>query len=749
MSYILYHLAHKSLILILFWKSLFILWVVFLLCFITFLILILLGEVYRPNIPQYPFNVFLDKIIPIIIICFIPLFAYTNPLELNLTILSLLCLSVQCVIITPLMYLWSMHRNWSTSINGPLVTWDSPIFFLALSLALIYPLIWGIYFSLSRYLRLGNYLDLSSIIFYITPDMIGFIIASLPLVSCLTFWCILSVLKFFSPYLSNVTKFRLFLWQHTSMLLYSFHIHLLQYNLYFFWAKNLFKLHYFLFTVLTSNSPMYITDNKSLRGNKMQKFFCYLYFNPYWFGISIVFIACLEIIITVKLFYTFYILFWYILVLNIIRCFTSYGFSKFVYDMCFSDYIRGNFITPRFPLQFWYRMEHSEFIFGISGIHNNLILDKVKQFSVDKEKLYIKNYDYTRNLKLLYRVSGVTRVKSRDTVNHILNRKVHPWYTRFKADFRLMEFRWFHCTSVLYYPPLLNSAYPSKLHPLLYHPGFWLTLSETDRWFYNLALVDSGLNDKILHQTSKNLKWPTTPYIFTSHPRIVVKGKLENLTDVREVAVASSLAVAVENTGYFLGTINEMRQRFPKANFVSNQKNPDVGLYDPQTTLAVTYDSKCGLNHEKLPPYIHGRNQILTTSPKIYRLCARDHMQNLRAQHLVTSETVEHHLKLLDSMDNYTSHFEVLFTGLHLYPPTSMHPAFSRYNLPLQGILANVQQSTRDMHKRLRILNKALHERNVPITDFTSKDISYASSLYKQLVDVSSFEDVTGSFSDV
>ena len=92
---------------------------------------------------------------------------------------------------------------------------------------------------------------------------------------------------------------------------------------------------------------------------------------------------------------------------------------------------------------------------NISQYPFNVFLDKIKQFSVDKEKLYIKNYDYTR-------------VKSRDTVNHILNRKVHPCYTRFKADFRLIEFRRFHCTSVLYYPPLLNSAYPSKLHPLLY-----------------------------------------------------------------------------------------------------------------------------------------------------------------------------------------------------------------------------------------------------------------------------------------
>lgn len=111
-------------------------------------------------------------------------------------------------------------------------------------------------------------------------------------------------------------------------------------------------------------------------------------------------------------------------------------------------------------------------------------------------------------------------------MNHILNRKVHPGYTRFKADFRLTEFRWFHCTSVLYSSPLLNSAYPSKLHPLLYGS---LVLRNKNVFYLGLTAVTlrfAGSNkktiEKAVHAIANDVK--PMPSMTTHVPNDSKKG---------------------------------------------------------------------------------------------------------------------------------------------------------------------------------------------------------------------------------
>jgi hypothetical protein len=56
-------------------------------------------------------------------------------------------------------YIWSKYRNWTTVV-GNINTWAQPLFILQESIAIIYPLLWGIYFNIIKYLRLKTSLDL-------------------------------------------------------------------------------------------------------------------------------------------------------------------------------------------------------------------------------------------------------------------------------------------------------------------------------------------------------------------------------------------------------------------------------------------------------------------------------------------------------------------------------------------------------------------------------------------------------------
>lgn len=57
--------------------------------------------------------------------------------------------------IVPIMHIWSKNRRWDTSNKSSMFAWSHPLLYKLLSIAFISPSIWGIYFSIIRYNRLG------------------------------------------------------------------------------------------------------------------------------------------------------------------------------------------------------------------------------------------------------------------------------------------------------------------------------------------------------------------------------------------------------------------------------------------------------------------------------------------------------------------------------------------------------------------------------------------------------------------
>jgi hypothetical protein len=237
---------------------------------ITFTSLLWLSEKYKRG-PQIPFNIFLDRILPIItlltpscaIICLNP---FSNLIHSFLTIIL-----IHTCILLPLFHFWAQFRDWNTS-PTLFLDWSHPKLYKYLSLTLLYPAIWGLYFSLSRYFRLGQSYtpNWSSI----DPEILGIILASFPFV----------LLLLFSLVVLPINRFRTYLWYSSYPLLTSIHLNLLRFN----WYTNIYtflsKIHWVLFVLITQNSDVYITPNPQIKAFWFQKITRYFYFHPLLFS---------------------------------------------------------------------------------------------------------------------------------------------------------------------------------------------------------------------------------------------------------------------------------------------------------------------------------------------------------------------------------------------------------------------------------------------------------------------------------
>ena len=93
-------------------------------------IIMLMDHAYRPAIPQYPFNIFLDRIIPLIVLFMPTLFIVV--FTINVVTFSwlqrfslLVCIHV--IIIIPLFYYWGNLRQWNTNTdNRTYLNWNQP-----------------------------------------------------------------------------------------------------------------------------------------------------------------------------------------------------------------------------------------------------------------------------------------------------------------------------------------------------------------------------------------------------------------------------------------------------------------------------------------------------------------------------------------------------------------------------------------------------------------------------------------------
>jgi len=435
--------------------------IVFLLIFSTCIIIIslimgiiALDRFYRPNVPQYPYNIILDRIIPLILLLSPTSFIFflTKDIEtISYTQRFCFILISHIVFLIPLFYYWSNLRSWKTpdtlEPGQSYITLNHPIIYQHISIALLYPAIWGIYFTLNRYLRLGVTIDLSNYISNFNYDIVFLLLFLLPFYSIwikIAFWKMLS--------------FRFWLWSEVSKLLYVMHLYFLRFKIYFYIFEKLYKLAFICGTYVSLNP--YVYPNKK-KYPKFRYWLRALYYKPYIVILFIFICVMFEIIITKgNIHYTLYLLFIYP-ILYFLQYSSSYLFTMpFINDVCRADYFACNWENPRYPAEFWVFFkdpsERYNFNWNFSQQEKKYISNLAAKYNSKKYSyipmlpIRIQSKSFCMRLKGTYKAYNGVR-----WVHTPVVRSYHPltaWFARkFEERIVLLRSNWSH------YNPIANA----------------------------------------------------------------------------------------------------------------------------------------------------------------------------------------------------------------------------------------------------------------------------------------------------
>lgn len=320
--------------------------------FINFMsFLLLLDSLYnKPTSAQYPFNNILDRFIPLTVLL-IPCttILFLKPFDTWFIRLILLII-IHIFILIPIFHFWSMLRKWTVFKDKFIYqSWSHPRLYKSIAIALLYPLIWGLFFSLSRFLRLGSTLYVFDILKTINPDFVILIFIS----PYLILW--------FLIFLFYLSKIRKYIWNELYILLYSIHIVLLRFYFYFKFMEKIFKFKFLLHCLLAINLDF---NKKPSEHTWWRNALSFMYFNSKFYVILMFFSLIAEILLTGKLHYGIYTLFIFSFMFGLLSCFFAYGNTDFVFDCCYSDYCNRKWINPRYPHQFWFYFKDAYYYYG-------------------------------------------------------------------------------------------------------------------------------------------------------------------------------------------------------------------------------------------------------------------------------------------------------------------------------------------------------------------------------------------------
>jgi len=352
-------------------------------------------------------------------------------------------------------------------------------------LALIYPSIWGLYFSLSRYIRIGETYNITSHFSWVSIELIFLILLALP-----------NLFIWFKLSLDFVRELRETFWSITAFKLYYYHLILLQFDTYFYIAEKLYKFYFLLFDIFVDGCGATFCNRKK-DAPIMLKLTRNLYYFPWILTLCFISFIFLELILTLgNLHYSIYLLFIYPLFMGILRCFTAFGYSDFVNDVCMSDYVYHRYVysEPRYFKAFCTRLGNPEYYYGF------------KETTIDAElitKILSPNKMKPQNYRgsLFFRIHGMRLTKNKNTTSGypsqiIIFGKPKRFPIRLAGTYYSRKHvRWFSTTRVLYSPV-------KELHP-------WVPYFIKNNPWNVLAYVNHpSANFATLQKVTKNISFP-------------------------------------------------------------------------------------------------------------------------------------------------------------------------------------------------------------------------------------------------
>ena len=468
-------------------------------------------------------------------------------------------------------------------------------------LGLIYPLFCGLYFSLSRYIRMGTTIDLYQYFYTLISYGLDCLILFIFIIPYTYLWLAI--------FLFIIRSIRITLWHYTSTLLYSIHIPLLQYYDYFRLCELIYKGHFVYFDVISGSSGATTYDLKN--SGILRRIISYMFYRPYILHLIFLSSILIELFFTHgKLHYGVYTLFLYPFVLGIFHCFHQFGFSDFYRDVCLSDYIVWNFTNPRCYRKFWFYLPRAEYYFGFEYIYPPKLLDIIRKTCALEEIAYARFVKLSRPLP--NRVWGLRRTldlvalknKQANYARVSITGLPRKWSIRIAAYYwKYNGIRWFHTSTILHYP-ISERLHPLTIHFIKNNP--YAILSLVNHPSQNFALIQ---------KVSKNVQWPKPNELYKDTSNIVINNENKTLTDVLEVNLAMRFESLAKN-GVILGTYKSMRERFGYINLETMQMRPDFVSY--WLNSVYEYKGYLGIDQKNKNVTNLGRNQVTTNSSDSY-----------------------------------------------------------------------------------------------------------------------------------
>lgn len=318
------------------------------------------------------------------------------------------------LILLPVLYIINDKNAWSYDFHNPMYgSWLHPRIIKQISLAVIYPYIFGVYYSFIRYNRLGSTVNIDFSIAGEYQYAIIIIIIVIPYF-CILFLPNINKLKNF------ITERRNILWNSTVGLFYSWYIHKLSKNYFFFIIEKIYKAYRLIQGYCVINSPIYWHSNEKIAWYKYILNFIYLnslnIFYILTFGGVI-----LEILVKKQIHFGFYILFLIPIIRMLVTFWISIGKSYLNVPACLADYLYTDWTNLKFPSKFEACIGNSDIIYPFT------------LYPTEEQKIKLKEISLKYRPKYLpYR----PKTKRSDHQQQLIERvKGHPWGIRFAADY--------------------------------------------------------------------------------------------------------------------------------------------------------------------------------------------------------------------------------------------------------------------------------------------------------------------------
>jgi len=606
---------------------------------------LLLDGVYRKNAQQYPKHFLWDFLVPIILLI-TPSILVISITKDHITLMEkfIIIICIHGFILVPLMNIWSQHRKWDSVNDVAADSWSHPRIFLRIAIAIIYPALFGFYYTILRYLRMGQTVDISQVLNLLDLESIlSYIILSLFIWSFISIWARLLIWK--------ILDLRQWLWKEFVILVTLINIFLLKFNVYFKIMDSLYKISYIWISYFIHDPIIYPKWPRSYFRNILFRIYRY----PIILYVMIAFCCISEIFyFNWKFFYMLY----FIMILLLLRPFIYFlnhfnGFeNEWVQACCYADYINNYWNNPRYPERFW---------LSFYDIRQRLDNQPPISKSLDKHlkiKVHVIREDVVKNRQQIFN-QAYTREKA-SRINFI-KKGYHQW----------AQVRWVHTFKIIpVAEPIINKIW----HP--FTPYFAKT-------FYDyIALINNDWGHyKTIQQLEKKQKIPFPDNLYKNFPTVKTKtvsqALEENLITNFQSSKEFNIAIQTYNKHVKLDT--------------AGQAEPDIS-YDMRNNTAFIDKRNHGLDQKstQTPREIASNmfsnvsidqyDQILTSFNQFLQL----NFSNIEPNKMRLMQ--EGLINLKNSAHDFSKHQIVFAKIVHLYPDKGIPPLRLPHNFALTDL---------------------------------------------------------------